>query len=79
MQILDEMDPQAKEMLIEAVQSAQTGEELIRSIFVGSCPNCESENTGGCEDDREFENPLVAAAWTATVVRSAAESSTCPP
>lgn len=59
MQILDEMDPQAREALMKAARSAETGEEFISSILVGSCPNCESENTGDCEDDPEIENPLV--------------------
>lgn len=57
--MLAEMDPQAREMLMEAARAADSADELIRSIFVGSCPKCESDNTGDCEADPEIDNPLV--------------------
>lgn len=58
-QMLDQMDPEAREMLINAVNDADSAEELIRSVFVGSCPHCDSDNTGDCENDPEIDNPLV--------------------
>lgn len=58
-EMLDQMDPDARAMLIDAIKNADTADELIRSIFVGSCPRCGSDNTGDGENDPEIDNPLV--------------------
>jgi hypothetical protein len=58
-EMLKGLDPAAREELQNLVQSAPTGDELIRSIFVGDCPKCGSADTGDCEDDPEIDNPCV--------------------
>lgn len=53
-EMLDQMDPEARGMLIDAIKNADTADELIRSIFVGSCPRCGSDKTGDGENDPEL-------------------------
>ena len=59
LKMMAEMDPQTRQELKEAFDSSESAEELIKNIFVGSCPKCESSNTGDCDTDPEIENPLV--------------------
>jgi hypothetical protein len=59
MDLLSTMDPADRSMLMEAIGAAESEDEFIRSIFVGSCPKCDSDNTGDCENDPEIDNLLV--------------------
>ena len=59
MEMLETMDPAGREMLMEAIASSDSADDLVRSIFVGACPKCDSENTGDCEKDPEIDNLLV--------------------
>jgi len=57
--IFEEMDPEGKEALMAAIQKADSAEELIRDIFVGDCPQCESTETRDCENDPEIDDLMV--------------------
>ncbi len=59
MQMLQALDPSLTNELFELAQRCETADEFSNMIMVGSCPACESENTGDCENDPEVDDPCI--------------------
>ena len=57
--MLAEMDPEAMSELRAAFEESETGEEFVNRIMVGTCPKCDSSNTGDCGDDPEINGVCV--------------------
>ena len=57
--MLGDMSPDVRSVIQNAFAESKTGEEFVNRIMVGSCPMCDSSNTGDCENDEEIENPCV--------------------
>ncbi len=58
-QMLRLLDPSAMSELIELAEQCDSEDEFANLIMVGPCPQCDSENTGDCENDPEIEDPCV--------------------
>jgi hypothetical protein len=62
-EVMQSMDPQLRAELIDLAQKSGTAEEFIKSIFVGSCPSCDSEDVGDCDHDPEIDDILVGRCY----------------
>ena len=59
-QLFRSLPAEAQEEIEAVFREAETGEEAIRQIFIGDCPNCGSENTQDCEADPDVEDITIA-------------------
>ena len=61
--ILEQMPPDVRAELEEAMRSSRTAEEFVNAVMVGSCPRCGSSQTSDCENDPEINELLVGRCY----------------
>jgi hypothetical protein len=59
MGLLNEMDPDARNQIVELVQRSESGEAFVNQIMVGNCPRCGSARTDDCENDIDIDDPCI--------------------
>ena len=62
-ELLEQMDPEAREALQNEFRLGKTAEEFANRIMVGECPKCRSEDTDHCEHDPEINEILVCRCY----------------
>ncbi len=61
--LLEQLPPEAAAELHEVFHDSATADEFVNRIFVGNCPDCDSPNTGDCENDPEINELLVGRCY----------------
>jgi hypothetical protein len=61
--LLDNLPPEAIAQLRSVFDESATADEFVNSIFVGDCPQCDSHNTGNCENDPDIDHLLVGRCY----------------
>jgi hypothetical protein len=59
LEALQQLDPETRQELLEALRLGKTGDEFVNRVLVGKCPKCGSASTDDCENDPEIEDILV--------------------
>jgi hypothetical protein len=63
MELLEQMPADVLAELGHAMSASTTAEEFANRILVGSCPSCDSEQTGDCDADPEINELLVGRCY----------------
>ena len=54
--VVENQNPGLLESLRSVAERHGTAEDFVNAIFLGPCPECESEKVGDCEHDPDYEN-----------------------
>ncbi len=54
-----QLDPDVRQALTEAMLTSKTCDEFVNRVLVGPCPKCGSALTDDCENDPEVGDPLL--------------------
>ena len=58
--MMADMGPEVIRDLQAVFNESETGEDFVRSIMVGDCPNCGSTSTRDCENDPDIDDICVS-------------------